>query len=169
MTVQGKLESEEKKSTSADDLPPQYESDLEPPVYALQSHFNIGDHVTPCPLVSANQLKTHLKLLKAFKDLRTQVEDNAFIVGLPKSALGLEPHKRWVWFLELAVERCVFFDVSLDSPALLSGVGADFCFEHRFQRWAENMKCESMEEFATLCIPPLDVLLVFHSYMLNPM
>jgi hypothetical protein len=78
-----------------------------PPTYALQSHFVIGGHVTPSPLVSAGQLKAHLMLLRAFKDLRTKIEEGGD--DFAKDSAGLVPEKRWIWFLELAVERCVFF------------------------------------------------------------
>jgi hypothetical protein len=76
-----------------------------PPAYALQSNFSIGTRVTPAPLVSASQLKAHLKLLRAFKSLRVRVEQSPG--DFAPDAAALTPEKRWTWFLELAVERYV--------------------------------------------------------------
>lgn len=75
-----------------------------PPAYALKSNFKIGYHTTPSPLVSPSQLQTHLNLLRAFKDLRTRIEQDTH--NLPSAAASLDVEKRWVWFIELAVERC---------------------------------------------------------------
>lgn len=74
-----------------------------PPDYALQSNFKIGKATTPKPLVAAAQLQLHLDLLRAFKELRTRVErdQNGFL----DIVQALEPERRWVWFLELAVAR----------------------------------------------------------------
>jgi len=115
-------------------------SDAPPPDYALQSNFKIGKDLTPKPLVSAAQLQLHLDLLRAFKELRTRVEtgDN----GFPDVVQSLEPERRWLWFLELAAAR--------------------------FQLWTENLTSETKEDFFASGIPPLDVWMVWHSYMLNP-
>jgi len=62
------------------------------------------------PFVTVSQLKTHLGLLRAFKELKNRV------TGLeahrdtrekfPPLAQELEPQERWTRFLELAPERC---------------------------------------------------------------
>lgn len=77
-----------------------------PPDYALRSNFTIGKDVTPRPLVSTTQLQVHLDLLRAFKALKTRVEEDPS--GLPENARLLTAEKRWVWFLELSVERYVY-------------------------------------------------------------
>lgn len=69
----------------------------------LQSSFKIGNRVAPGPLVLTEQLQAHLRLLKAFKDLKDRVQQRP--QGLYQPALSLNAEKRWVWFLYLAVER----------------------------------------------------------------
>lgn len=111
------------------------------PAYALQSDFKIGHRVVPSPLVSTSQLQTHLNLLRAFRDLKDRVEQHPH--GLHQLAVSLDTEKRWVWFLQLAVER--------------------------FRRWAQNStRFLTKESFFKREIPPLDVWMVWHSYMLNP-
>ena len=95
------------------ELTPQYHITAPPtategepsPARVSPSEFKIGARVTPSPLVSASQLKTHLNLLRAFKLLRTKVEEDP--QDFPVNAVYLTPGERWTWFLESAVERYV--------------------------------------------------------------
>ena len=57
-----------------------------------------------------DQLKTHLCLLRAFKDLRTLVQAvpaTSPCKTWPKLARELSPAVRWRWFVEIAVDRYV--------------------------------------------------------------
>lgn len=63
--------------------------------------------------VRTDELKTHLRLLHAFKQLRNTVEADPR--AAPETAPGwmwpvlarqLDAPRRWTWFLELAVDRC---------------------------------------------------------------
>ena len=56
------------------------------------------------PLVSVQQLKAHLSLLRAFKGLRTAIEEGKD-PRIPEYARGIEAIPRWGWFVGLAVER----------------------------------------------------------------
>lgn len=81
-----------------------------PPYYLEQIRFPVGGKVPEDPLVTAPQLKTHLGLLKAFRELKgrvTDLEANRDVRDkLPPLAQELGPQERWTWFLELALERC---------------------------------------------------------------
>ncbi|KAG1904445.1 uncharacterized protein F5891DRAFT_1207483 [Suillus fuscotomentosus] len=68
--------------------------------YTLPETFNIGQCITQ-HLVRPDQLKAHLQLLAAFSHLEQRVVANESL------AAGLESdsEKRWVWFVNLAVER----------------------------------------------------------------
>ena len=74
-----------------------------------QPRIPVGGRVPGDPLVSVSQLKTHLGLLRAFRELRgrvTDLEANKDVRDkLPSLAQQLEPQERWTWFLELALER----------------------------------------------------------------
>lgn len=97
-----------------------------PPAYVLQKNFQIGTHSTP-PLVTPNQLQTHLNLLKAFNDLRTKIEQGG--EGLPSATASLDADKRWVWFLQLAVERyeySYFLFATLNLPVQISPLDKEF-------------------------------------------
>ncbi|KAF8905840.1 hypothetical protein CPB84DRAFT_1960342 [Gymnopilus junonius] len=54
----------------------------------------------------------------------------------------LEREKRWAWFIGLAVER--------------------------FDLWCQNLTIQDADGDPDVVIPPMDVLMVWHTYMLNP-
>ena len=64
--------------------------------------YTIGESKLTESLVPLEHLKVHLHLLRAFKNLRTQV-DNAD--NLPDGTGILGPSQRGAWFVTLAVER----------------------------------------------------------------
>lgn len=80
--------------------------DESPPAYQAPSVYRVGLSSLSNPLVTIPQLKAHLALLRAFKELRTTVQDtDAKVLGLPVIVVELTPDKRWTWFVGLAVER----------------------------------------------------------------
>lgn len=77
-----------------------------PLTYAFPSAFMIGNKQTLAPLVTPEQLKGHLGLLRLFRGLRETIdagEDDR----LPAWSMQIEPERRWAWFVALAVERRV--------------------------------------------------------------
>ncbi|KAG1725508.1 hypothetical protein EDB19DRAFT_1883221, partial [Suillus lakei] len=109
---------------------------LEPeaPQYTLPETFSIGRGSTQ-HLVRPDQLKAHLQLLAAFSHLKQRVvASESLIAGLESDS-----EKRWVWFVNLAVER--------------------------FERWCLTIKQSDTVEQR---LPPIDVTMVWHSYLLNP-
>ncbi|KAH9930329.1 uncharacterized protein B0H18DRAFT_1117014 [Fomitopsis serialis] len=108
--------------------------------------FLIGSHTITQPLVDITYVKAHLSLLGAFKALEQRVE-TCLEDDLPVLARGLDSteqkSRRWVWFVCLAVER--------------------------FHRWAKCATAnQDTESWVHAEAPPLDVLMVWHAYMLNP-
>ena len=71
----------------------------------------IGGRKVIRSLVSLEQLRFHLRLLGMFASMKQKVEDPdsdpRLMQAIPPLAKALSPEKRWEWFLELAVERCV--------------------------------------------------------------
>lgn len=113
----------------------------------LPNHFKInGNYVQP--QVIPSDLEAHLVLLGAFNRLREEVRT-------VKGGLGdvaMQPDERYAVFLQRAV--------------------------HRFEEWAVRMiGCEGDEgdinprgsrALGPNEVPPLDVVMVWHTYMLNP-
>jgi hypothetical protein len=87
----------------------------DPPEYIYQSQFHVGKGVTRVPFVTPSQLKIHLELLRAFRELQLRVQADSDVANtFPPLAGALDADARWVWFLELALERCV---INRRSPA----------------------------------------------------
>lgn len=78
----------------------------DPPEYIPQSQFHVGKGIALAPFVTPSQLKVHLGLLRAFRELQLKVQENPDVANVfPPLAGALDPEARWVWFLELALER----------------------------------------------------------------
>ncbi|KAF9235563.1 hypothetical protein BU15DRAFT_51289 [Melanogaster broomeanus] len=93
------------------------------------------------PLVSPEQVKGHLRLLRAFHNLRIIVED-CKDRRIPGYAMQMDRHRRWEWFIHLAIDR--------------------------FERWVQSLQFVPLAKFVTEHMPPLDVWLVWHAYILSP-
>ncbi|KAG9316181.1 hypothetical protein JVU11DRAFT_2202 [Chiua virens] len=92
------------------------------------------------PLVCARQLGGHLALLHAFDALRHDVESGD-LSRLPQDARIMDAGTRWGWFLNLAVER--------------------------FERWCKSIR-DVQSDAIERTLPPIDVVMVWHAYLLNP-
>ncbi|KAG9004277.1 hypothetical protein FRB94_002497 [Tulasnella sp. JGI-2019a] len=118
----------------------------------LQTTYRIGTKHTP-PLVLPSYLEAHLILLGAFHRLREGVRTQKGWVDVETPRLS--PDELWAIFLERAV--------------------------YRFEMWATKMmdalNTEEMDTGTAQAdgrldpdrVPPLDVILVWHTYMLNPL
>jgi len=84
-----------------------------PPQYSDSTAFSIGGKSLTKPLVTVEQVKSHLRLLRAFKRFQEKVEDPYSDPGmedvLPPIGRSVGAKGRWLWFLEMAVERCARF------------------------------------------------------------
>ena len=87
----------------------------------LVAHSSIDDDrstVSTVPSVSANlhltpeHIKAHLRLLRAFQALKWRVENPdsypEVASRIPPRARSLNANDRWIWFLQLAVERYAY-------------------------------------------------------------
>lgn len=101
MIVKGSSQLLETSSTAETAVPPG-----NPPEYISQSQFRVGKAVTLVPFVTPSQLRVHFGLLRAFGELKLKVQANTDVGNVfPPLAEALDPEARWVWFLELALER----------------------------------------------------------------
>ena len=91
------------------DAPPAYSAtapDDGPLAYTAPTSWTVGAKTLSRPLVRVGELRAHLALLRAFRDLRTLVEDGQ-IAEWPDVVRLLDPSQRWIWFVGLAVDRYV--------------------------------------------------------------
>ncbi|KAJ7073231.1 hypothetical protein B0H15DRAFT_957375 [Mycena belliarum] len=110
-----------------------------PPAYSAPTEVTVGMGLANKPFVSAAQLKDHLTLLHAFSELKIKVG------GMADNTVPCLPHdseRRWAWFVGLAVER--------------------------FEKWCKALRPSHSEKGMATVLPPIDVLMVWHSYLLNP-
>jgi hypothetical protein len=126
-----------------DSASPSYEAQLgpeAPPPYTFPTSFKIGWQ-TPSPLVTPAQLKGHLAILRAFHGLRCVIED-AKDDRIPTWVKAMESERRWAWYVGLAVER--------------------------FERWCKSSPHWAKDSSINDHLPPCDVVMVWHAYLLNP-
>ncbi|CAE6436505.1 unnamed protein product [Rhizoctonia solani] len=119
--------------------PPSYEPD---PTLPLPTTFKIGKSYTP-PLISISSIRNHLLLLSCFSTLRRNVED-----APPSLPVELDPEVKWAIYLVRAEYRF--------------GVWMDKVVNHVERQRGEVTELTDAE------IPPVDVLLLLHAYLLNP-
>ena len=68
--------------------------------------YRIGGALLESPLVSIRRVKAHLTLLRAFKSLKTNIQERTSEdLRLPPIVSELSKEQRWAWFVALAVER----------------------------------------------------------------
>lgn len=116
------------------------------PVSRLPSAFRIGLHDVK-PVVAVPQLLNHCKLLACFWELRKAVVETPWVPSdLPpgRSTADVDPTVKWSVFCTLAEKRFEFWVTET-----LARRGA-----------AAPLKSDEL--------PGIEVLMVWHSYMLNP-
>lgn len=118
------------------------------PVHDLPPHYTDISEELPLtfqvgrervsPLVNVTELQAHLRLLQAFRKLKDDVH-HAHSPIFDVNDLPNDKNRAWVVFVNRAVYR---FD------KFMSGAWTDW------PPWSES------------CIPPLDVIMVWHTYLL---
>ena len=131
----------------------------DPPKYTPRPKSLVDKGIPP--LVTHSQLKAHLGLLRAFRGLELEVR-NRPKERFPLLAGALGKEQRWVWFLELALER-----YAIDRLLPFKCHNEPGIVPPRFQRWVTGLKKLRAPD-GTVDNPPLDVWLIWHAYMLNP-
>ncbi|KAF9222788.1 hypothetical protein BS17DRAFT_755176 [Gyrodon lividus] len=112
----------------------------DPPQYMLPETFTVGRQRVNL-LVRPQHLKGHLTLLHAFHTLRATIEAGDDASRLPHDVRIMDADKRWGWFVNIAVER--------------------------FNRWCLSLS-EQRSGGVEQNLPPIDVVMVWHAYLLNP-
>ncbi|KAK7442079.1 hypothetical protein VKT23_016355 [Stygiomarasmius scandens] len=115
----------------------------------LPTSFTVGSKLT-LQLVSVAEIQGHLTLLNAFAEFKAIVDsllgEHASEHVSVSSLMPEDKEKCWAWFVGLAVER--------------------------FERWCKALEDSDAEvdedTFLSKVLPPVDVLMVWHSYLLNP-
>lgn len=77
-----------------------------PEVHGSSTTYQIGNRHFYVPLVNVTELKAHLSLLHAFKEIRQRLAETPDSV-LPKEVAAKGIEDRWMYMVDLAVERCV--------------------------------------------------------------
>ncbi|KAI1927265.1 hypothetical protein LOZ65_002392 [Ophidiomyces ophidiicola] len=133
--------------------------------------------------ITLDECIAHLKLLAAFADLRDTISQSDGLFGLedanfvdpntPKdqrdALIALVREKRWAIYVARAVSRfeAWFLDVLQEGPGSCQGritirdIEENSGWEH-FPSWSKRIS------WTADSLPPLDVLMVWHAYMLNP-
>ncbi|KAG8892982.1 hypothetical protein FRC01_013839, partial [Tulasnella sp. 417] len=111
----------------------------------LPNHFKINKQYVKTQVLPS-ELQAHLVLLGAFHRLREEVR-----TFKGKADIPMEPDERWAVFLQRAVYRFEQWAVRM-----IGGEGQE-------EVLGEGPKMLTPNE-----VPPLDVLMVWHTYMLNP-
>lgn len=112
----------------------------------MPEHFKIGGNYV-IPPVLPSDLYAHLILLGAFHRLREEVRTQK-----GKADITLQPDEQWAVFLERAVYRFELW------ATRVIGDGSD----------QPDVPVKSSRELLPNEIPPLDVIMVWHTYLLNP-
>ncbi|KAF7304496.1 hypothetical protein HMN09_00852000 [Mycena chlorophos] len=115
---------------------------VSPPSYTPLAKFRVGSKETKA-FVTVDQLKDHLALLHALAELRLRVENtSAEDLGIEYFPPENEKSRRWSVFVGFAVER--------------------------FERWCLALQPSDVKNGIAPIFPPVDVLMVWHTYLLNP-
>ncbi|KAG9048661.1 hypothetical protein FS837_012289 [Tulasnella sp. UAMH 9824] len=113
----------------------------------VPNHFKINEKYVKVQ-VMPSELQAHLVLLGAFHRLREEVRN---LTGI-KADIPMEPDERYAVFLQRAVYRFEQWAVRM------IGTGDD----------GEDEASGQPRGLAPNEVPPLDVIMVWHTYMLNP-
>ena len=170
--------------------PPDYQADddtVEPPDYTAGfANLSISDAPTSA-IPSVEETIAHLKTLECFSRLRQSIAstdglfgiENATIVDIARTSslasgegadelLPRLAEKRWAVYITRAVDR---FDawVSAAVPAISKPTMAEIERDGATDQITKPSYVKTaMPPIGLLNMPPIDVLMVWHAYMLNP-
>ena len=162
------------ESPPNDPLPPAYQDVAPPPdITAGFANLNLSGHGS---IPSVDECVAHLKLLEAFNQLKEDITRQDGLYGLKDSfATGSGPEaaqndmltkireKRWVIYVTIAVRRFqVWFQTLIPDSRMPTRT---FMSEVTYDRITDIRK---HLHFSVDSLPPLDVLMVLHSFLLNP-
>lgn len=158
------------------DPPPAYDEAMDPSPIAIPQLNLTQDAGSPLnSTVTPDQCVAHLKLLATFADLRDSVSTEDGLFGLHdvqaeeystgrNHMLAKIREKRWAVYVSRAVERyLVWWRECVPSSEPRPTLKA-----LQNNHYGSITKCLSRINWTRECMPPLDVLMVWHSHMLNP-
>lgn len=163
------------------DIPPTYvEATKIRPLVFYPIDGSLPHDIVTTKTVSSDECIAHLKLISIFSDLREVISLKDGVFGLWDSmaeqsikqnydrALALIREKRWAVYVNRAVDR---FQSWLETS--LQDMNFSFNMERMTVTQVEKMKISltdkrTRQPWSPETLPPLDVLMVWHSYMLNP-
>lgn len=164
--------------------PPAYEAkedaDLPPDMTAGFANLSLGSSNTPVP--TAGECTAHLKLLECLYRLRQRIGSSDGLFGIRNSIitsiidgkqaddpklLNILAEKRWAIYVARSVSRFARWRNAI--APITQYMNVNDCvkggrLEHQVR---QDSKCPKIH-FDTDNMPPIDVLMVLHSYMLNP-
>ncbi|KAL9115949.1 MAG: hypothetical protein Q9227_000317 [Pyrenula ochraceoflavens] len=160
--------------------PPSYNEPELDGLAASIKHLNLSKSSKKTALPTTDECIVHLKLLTAFHHLREEVSEKDHLFGIHDAAADVFPsqrdeaitkvrEKRWAVYVTRAVDRFQkWFDVCVQEYPV--GRRGPLTMEEVF---AKDTLERAVTAGATAKIdrtnmPPLDVLMVWHSFMLNP-
>lgn len=118
------------------------------------------------PYPKSSHVTNHWKLLYAFKKLK------ATIINQPQLETSQEKEKHWQCYVTLAFRRYIIFVSGLKYLFNIVEVGDNVSEETAVEgKDKESDTHDKQEEFGELMdklLPPLDVIMIWHSFMLNP-
>ncbi|RCK64256.1 hypothetical protein Cantr_10425 [Candida viswanathii] len=117
------------------------------------------DHLQPPGFMpSLTEATAHLRLLKAFGVLKKKVLKN-----FPQSKT--ESNSNWLWrvFVTVAVRRFIVFISALRHHA------SKFPTTERKLETTTDARSQRFTAMANQLVPPLDVIMMWHAFMLNPL
>ncbi|KAJ5960034.1 uncharacterized protein N7479_007184 [Penicillium vulpinum] len=156
------LNESEAVGESSTERPPSYSADqVEQPQLELPQ-LNLGLKIYSPTSVTRDQCVAHLKLLAVFADLRDTISSHNGLFGLYDAEAAKFPstqneararisEKRWAVYVARAADRPM---ATMDD---LEDVG-----------YENIVICDTEVAWSTKNLPPLDILMVWHSHMLNP-
>ncbi|MCJ1293142.1 hypothetical protein MMC34_004695 [Xylographa carneopallida] len=161
--------------TKAEDLPPSYSS-IPPDITAAFSNLRLGQSAS---IPTVDECIAHLKLLEAFSQLRDDIGTTDGLYGLYDNfiepaalrtkkecveLLAAMREKRWAIYVTNAVQRFeIYWKVCIQADArMLDQVDLD---REDIEYIADR---GTPLTFTTDNLPPLDLIMVWHAYMLNP-
>lgn len=171
-----------KKSSSP---PPSYHDQTEELVSSIRKlHFSKSAHISPTSkariIPTTDECIAHLKFLTALHHLRQEVSETDGLFGIQDSqadafgrsqltAITKIREKRWAVYVTKAIDRfdkwwdtCIQTErVGRNGPFTMNDIFVKDTLESAVQN-ASSMKFDQNN------MPPLDVLMVWHSFMLNP-
>ncbi|RCK56608.1 hypothetical protein Cantr_05839 [Candida viswanathii] len=124
----------------------------------IDEEIKIRHFLAPEFMPSASEVAAHLKLMKAFGRLKESMLQNSRGIVTPE-----EYEHRWKVFVTIAVRRFIMFVSALKMHA------SRFTREPRKLEASSDNRSQEFTRMANKLIPPMDVLMVWHAFLMNPM